>query len=226
MRWSRENNMALHDKKFKLIIHRANPDLLIHELPFSTDLWIYKISEGLELLPVNELRDLGVGISSDRSWSPHISLLAVKAMSMAAWVLSVFRCRSEMVMLTVYKSLVRSHLEYCCPMWHPHKIEDIQRLEQIQRVFTSKITGMSSLSYWERIRSLEIMSLQRRRERYIIIHMWKLLHEIVPNDLIVKFRSSRVGNQTLFQKSFAVIGPQLSWKTRWGYTTTTTTSFS
>ena len=74
--------------------------LLIHELPFSTDLWTYKVSEGLEPLPVNELRDLGVGISSDVSWSPHISLLAVEAMSMAAWVLSVFRCRSKMVMLT------------------------------------------------------------------------------------------------------------------------------
>ena len=53
MRWSKENNMALHDKKFELVIHRANPDLLIHELPFSTDLWTYKVSEGLELLPVN-----------------------------------------------------------------------------------------------------------------------------------------------------------------------------
>ena len=63
MRWSKENNMALHDKKFELIIHRANPDLLIHELPFSTDLWTYKVSEVLELLLVNELRDLGVGIS-------------------------------------------------------------------------------------------------------------------------------------------------------------------
>jgi len=63
MRWSKENNMALHDKKFELVIHRANPDLLIHELPFSTDLWTYKVSEVLELLLVNELRDLGVGIS-------------------------------------------------------------------------------------------------------------------------------------------------------------------
>ena len=128
-------------------------------------------------------------------------------------------------MLPVYKSLVRSHLEYCCPMWHPHKIEDIQRLEQVQRVFTRKITGMSSLSYWERIRTLGIMSLQRRRERYIIIHMWKLLNEIVPNDVNVKFRphsrhgiraempainrSSRAVNQTLFENSFSVVGPQL-----------------
>ena len=84
---------------------------------------------------------------------------------------------------------------------------------------------MSSLRYWERIRSLGNMSLQRRRRRYIIIHMWKLLHEIVLNDLYVKFRplsrlgvkaemptinrSSRVANQTLFEKSFEVIGPQL-----------------
>ena len=128
-------------------------------------------------------------------------------------------------MLSLYKSLVRSHLEYCCPLWHPHKIEDIQRLEQVQRTFTNKITGMSALSYWDRIQSLGIMSLQRRRERYIIIHMWKLLQGMTPNDINVKFRplsrlgikaemptinrSSRVVNQTLFENSFAVVGPQL-----------------
>ena len=33
--------------------------------------------------------------------------------------------RSRKVMLTLYKSLVRSHLEYCCPLWHPDKIKDI-----------------------------------------------------------------------------------------------------
>ena len=35
---------------------------------------------------------------------------------------------SRDVMVTLYKSLVRSHLEYCCPLWHPSKISDIELL--------------------------------------------------------------------------------------------------
>ena len=32
-------------------------------------------------------------------------------------------------MLTLYKALVGSHLEYCSPLWHPDKIQDMQKLE-------------------------------------------------------------------------------------------------
>ena len=51
---------------------------------------------------------------------------------MASWVLSAFRDRSTLLMLTLYKSMVRSRLEYCCPLWNPVKIvRDIQKLENI-----------------------------------------------------------------------------------------------
>ena len=51
---------------------------------------------------------------------------------MASWVLSAFRDRSTLLMLTLYKSMVRSRLEYCCPLWNPVKIGDIQKLENIK----------------------------------------------------------------------------------------------
>ena len=54
------------------------------------------------------------------------------------------------------------------------------------------LTGLSSmirqhLDYWGRLKALRISSLQRRRERFIIVHVWKILREITPNDLDFEF---------------------------------------
>ena len=142
--------------------------------------------------------------------------------------MGVFKTRSADVMCTLYKSLVRSHLEYCCPLWNPAKQADIQLLEEVQRSFTSKIWGVNNLNYWDRLKALKLMSLQRRRERYIIIQMWKILNDSCPNDINARFmapsrrgiqcvvpplnRQSSRRNQTLYDNSFAVLGPRL-WNT-------------
>ena len=40
---------------------------------------------------------------------------------------------------------------------------------------------MKGLSYPERLTVLKLYSFQRRRERYIIIYVWKILEGLVPN---------------------------------------------
>jgi len=185
--WSKQNNMKLHEDKFELIIHKANPSFALYELPFMTEQMTYEISSGEHLYPIQTLKDLGVIVSENLSWTPHINTIASRARSVAAWVLGVFKTRDRTTMLTLYKSLVRSHLEYCCPLWHPSKISDIQQLEGVQRTFTAKISGVQHLNYWERLKALKVMSLQRRRERYIILQMWKILHDLIPNDLNITF---------------------------------------
>ena len=217
--------MKLHEDKFELISHKHRQSNTMSELPFVSQLQTYTVSSGDTLLPVHQLRDLGINVSSDLTWSYHISTIVCKARSVAAWVLSVFKTRDRTTMLTLYKSLVRSLLEYCCPLWNPNKISDIQQLESVQRTFTSRICGLQDKNYWERLQDLQMMSLQRRRERYIIIHMWKTLHGSCPNDLGVEFSPpSRQGirakvpilssastqrHQTLYDASFAVHGPRL-----------------
>ena len=104
-------------------------------------------------------------------------------------------------------------------------LEDIKKIEEVQRHFTQKISQLKDLDYYERLSALNIMSLQRRRERYTIIHMWKILNNAAPNDINISFRQqSRLGiqaerrplarhcrqaNQTLYDASFAMAGPAL-----------------
>ena len=44
--------------------------------------------------------------------------------------------------------------------------------------------------YWERLKKLKILSLQRRRERYSIIHVWKMLNDKAPNNIRMVFYST------------------------------------
>ena len=225
LEWSRNNNMKLHEQKFELLNHLHNSKNPCAELPFYSTTLQYKVSSEDVLYPVEEVRDLGVMVSNDLKWSKHIGNMVSKARSTLSWMLSVFRTRDRIVMTTLYKSLVRSLLEYCCPLWNPGRVVDIQLIESVQRSFTSRVGGLQHLNYWERLKQLNLMSLQRRRERYIILMMWKILHQAVPNCCDIKFKdtsrngavaiipplskSSSLKNQTLYDMSFAVQGPKL-----------------
>ena len=54
-----------------------------------------------------------------------------------------------------------------------------------------KITTVKDLNYWERLDKLKIMSLQRRREKIAILHIWKIKNQIYPNSIEVKFKKDR-----------------------------------
>ena len=69
-------------------------------------------------------------------------------------------------MLTLFKSLVLSRLDYGSQLWSPYKAKDISLLESVQRAFTKHIQGMHTYSYADRLSMLKLYSLQRRRDRY------------------------------------------------------------
>ena len=70
---------------------------------------------------------------------------------------------------------------------------------KIQRAFTKHITGMYDLPNTKRLKMLNLNSLHRRRERYCIIYLWKILEGLVPNfsDPIVCSFSDRRGRSCI-----------------------------
>ena len=221
-KWSDKNNMKLHQNKSELLQHIFNPDAkLMKELPFVQYETGYKTVDGSLIEPSTHVRDLGVTITHDLSWSHHINKIADKGRQAAAWVLGVFKARDSHTMMVLYKSLVRSHIEYCCPLWNPTLCRDIQTIEEIQRIFVRKINHLEGPHYWERLINLNLMSLQRRRERYIIIYMFKILKNLSPNDLQVSwYYNDRLGLKaitppkgkgkvSIHESSFSIAGPKL-----------------
>ena len=226
--WSIENNMDLHEDKFEVLNYKIQSSKLLKELPFTSSLHSYQTSAGQFLLPSTNVKDLGVILTPDCQWTTQINTIAENAKRMASWVLGTFKNRSKTLMILLFKSMVRSRLEYCSALWNPHKIQDIQRLEAIQRSFTRRISGCDKMNYWERLEFLQLPSLQRRRERYMIINAWKILNGKIPNDIGMSFyKSERHGERarvpptakhcpvavnTLYENSFSVKAAKL-WNT-------------
>ena len=120
-------------------------------------------------------------MSADGSFKQHIQNICNSANHMCSWILRTFQSRSPELMLTLWKSLVLPILDYCSQLWSPSKIGQIKQIENVQKMFSRKIKLPSQQDYWDRLKSLNLYSLERRRERYRIIYVWKILEGIVPN---------------------------------------------
>ena len=148
--------------------------------------------------PTKTTKDLGVIMASDFSFSEHIQSLVSSVKSLIAWTMRTFYSRSCDCMMTIWKQLIIPKLDYGCQIWNPSNKCDINTLELLQKNFVKRINGISAFNYWEQLKKLGLYSLQRRRERYLIIYLWKILEGIVPNpkpeQLYIKYGvTSRVG---------------------------------
>ena len=131
--------------------------------------------------PSTHVVDLGISISSDCTFDLHISNLYRRCSNLAGWILRTFTMRDPHLMLTLFKSLVLSRLDYASQLWSPYLLKHSYLIEKVQRVFTKHISCIWVFSYSKRLETLKLYSLQRRRDRYSIIYMWKIVEGLVPN---------------------------------------------
>lgn len=123
---------------------------------------------GNELIKrVSSVKDLGVIIDEKLRFKEHISNITRKAYRMLGFI---FRCgkyfAKQSTMLTLYKSLVRSNLEYCSVIWNPFYGNSKDQIERVQRKFTRFFYfkfKMVKPEYNVRLEYLNIHSLESRR---------------------------------------------------------------
>ena len=56
----------------------------------------------------------------------------------------------------IYKTMVRSHLDYCCSLWEPYKKVDIEALEKVQKRATKFLPALRHLTYPDPLKACKL----------------------------------------------------------------------
>ena len=160
----------------------------------------YRGPDKNEIQVKSDLKDLGVQISSNLSFKLQVEKTVSAASKLAGWGLRSFRRRSKAVMRTIWQTLIQPKMDYCSQLWCPGDQESIARLESVQRHFTSKVKGLEHMSYWERLSSMNLYSQERRRERYMVIFLWKISQNLVKGYSVPFITSERRGRTIIPQR--------------------------
>jgi ribonuclease P/MRP protein subunit RPP40 len=80
--------------------------------------------------------------------------------------------------MKLYKCLIRPRLEYAVQAWRPHLQKDVDLIEGVHRRATKLVVGMKGMSYEERLKFLDMTTLETRRIRGDLIELFKILKGI------------------------------------------------
>ncbi|CAM5132666.1 unnamed protein product [Eretmochelys imbricata] len=161
--WATKWQMKFNVDKYKVMhIGKNNPN------------YTYTMM-GANLVTTNQERDLRVIMDSSLKMSMQCAAAVKKANRMLRIIKKGIENKLENILLPLYKSMVRPHLEYCVQMWSPHLKKDILALEKVQRRATKMIRGLEWIPYEERLKRLGLFILEKRRLRGDMIEVYKIM---------------------------------------------------
>jgi ribonucleases P/MRP protein subunit RPP40 len=182
--WCKEWLMTLNTGKCKVLTvcrNANNSDKFEYGFQCDTnngDTQIVKIEH------VDSMIDLGVTIDSGLSFDQHIHEKVNKAYKILGIIRRNFVDIGKDVFLLLYKSLVRSQLEFSSVVYNPHLKSLDFEIEKVQKRATKLIRECKDLSYKERLRKLKLPTLKYRRVRGDMIQVFKILHGIYDDSVV------------------------------------------
>ena len=135
LEWSDLWQMPFNISKCK-IMHIGNSNMKID----------YEM-KGEKLQVVEQETDLGIEINSNLKWDAQCRKAAKKGNQILGLIYRTSECKSKNIILSLYKSLVQPHLDYCIQVWRPYLQKDIDVMEKVQRRATGMVEGLKGLSY-------------------------------------------------------------------------------
>ena len=110
---------------------------------------------GKPIKPTCSQKDLGIITTSDLKWKKQILEMSSKANRMLGCVKRTASAIHDVsVRKTLYMTMVRNQLAYCCQVWAPQSVNNISTIKRVQRRATKFILSLpynTNISYKERL---------------------------------------------------------------------------
>ena len=127
-------------------------------------------------------KNLGVTLSEDLSWTPHVDNTAAKASRTLQFLRRNMSHCTHKVRERTYNALVLPVLNYAVAAWDPYLSRDINSLDQVQRRGARYVSN----NYWDRtpgcvtkmVQDLGWQSLQEKREDHRLTLVYKLQNSL------------------------------------------------
>ena len=104
--WQKRNNIHFNCTKFEISRYGPNEEVKQSTMYFTTE-----FEDTIDAK--EQLRDLGVIMSSDAKFKAHVDHVCTKVKQKCGRVLRTFNCRSVTFMKFIWKSLIQGHIDYC-----------------------------------------------------------------------------------------------------------------
>ena len=177
--WSVQWGMNVNVDKCKVLSIAKNR---VIEQPFN---YSFSINENEYCLEhVDNVKDLGIILDSELCFKAHIYDKINKAFMMLGIINRNFKDLDKFSFVLLYKSLIRSHLEYCSSVWNPYRIGIISDIERVQKRATKMVESCRKLSYKDRLMHLKLPTLKFRRIRGDMIEVYKILTGLYDADVV------------------------------------------
>ena len=131
-----------------------------------------------DLGEVDEEKDLGVIINNRFKVDKQCAKVSKTSNRVLGLIYRTFACKNKNIILKLYKSLVRPHLDYCCQAWRPHLVKDVHLLERVQKRATRMIEGCKGMRYEDRLKELKLTTLETRRIRADLLEVYKIVNKL------------------------------------------------
>ena len=166
-------------------------------------MWEYKLGD--EKIPsADREKDLGVVINDKFHPDDHINQITSKMYHLLRNMKIAFTYIDADMVRKIITTYIRPTLEYASVVWNPHQQKDINKLERIQRAATRWVPELKELSYEERLKMLNLPSLEARRTRGAFITLYKCTTKMmeIDNKNFIPFSdiTTRGNNKKIQQK--------------------------
>jgi len=134
---------------------------------------------GETLKQENSIKLLGVHITNTLDWGYHVDKVAKRAGQHLGILRKAKKLLPSTALATLYKTRVRSAMEYCCPIWQNAPKFALQKMDAIQRK-ACRLMGIDQ----DVCPAMNIQSLEHRRNVSGLCQLHRMVSGTAPIDVI------------------------------------------